>query len=79
MLFEARFYSSGWAFRFGLLQFRWTKQENYRGLSIEWIKASYIASGGLTWREFRLARRQQQQAAEAARAEAQAKAKKVTV
>lgn len=66
-MFEARFYSTGWAFRFWLLQFRWNAQENYRGFSIEWIKRSYFSSGGLTWKEFRATRRQQQEAAAAKR------------
>ena len=76
MIFEARFYRTGWAFRLGLLQLRWNEQENYRGLSLEWIKASDFSAGGLSWREFRLARRQQKVAAETARAEAEARAKK---
>jgi hypothetical protein len=73
MLFEARFFTTGWAFRIGLLQLRWNRQENYKALSLEWVKSAYELHGGLTWREFRLARKQQQDAALAARAEAEAK------
>jgi hypothetical protein len=64
VLFEARFYSTGWAFRLGLLQLRWNSQENYKGLSLEWVGRNYLNSGGLTWREFRITKRQQREAAE---------------
>lgn len=71
MLFEVRFYTTGWAIRIALLQFRWNKQDNYKGFSIEWVKSSYLSSGGLTWKEFRLAKRQQVEAAALARAAAE--------
>lgn len=58
MIAEARFYNRGWSFRLGLLQLRYNRQEMYRGLSVEWVKSSYLASGGMTWRQFRAARKQ---------------------
>jgi len=67
LLFETRFYSTGWAFRFGLLQFRWNTQKNYRAFSVEWIGPTYLNTPGLTWREFMIARKQQREARKAKR------------
>lgn len=72
-IFEARFYSTGWAFRVWLLQLRWNSQDNYKGLSIELVKHSYFSSGGITWREFKLIKKQQKELAEAKRKEYEAK------
>jgi hypothetical protein len=58
-IFEVRFYLTGWVIRVGVLLLKWNRQENYKALSVEWVTASYGLYGGMTWREFRLARKQQ--------------------
>ncbi len=61
-LCEARFYSTGWVLRIGTLALRWNHQKDYCALSIEWLKRSFRSYGGMTWREFRLARKQARKA-----------------
>lgn len=55
---EARFYKTGWSFRVGVFNLRYNKQQNYTELTLGRVKPGYLSSGGLTWREFRLARKQ---------------------
>lgn len=71
LLAEARFYSTGWAFRLGLVQLRYNSQDNYKGLSLEMISRNYVNSGGMTWREFRISRKEKAAAAALARLSAE--------
>jgi hypothetical protein len=71
--FEARYYSTGWAFRLGIFQIRWNRQENYVGLTFEKVGIAYFSAGGLSWREFQAQKRQIHQAALAARQAAETK------
>lgn len=73
MIFEIRFYSTGWAIRVGLLQLRYNQQLNYKGLSLEWLDHGYFNAGGMTWKEFKLARAQAKADALKAKQEGMAK------
>lgn len=64
MYIEMRFYSTGWSFRVGMMLLRWNRQQNYSGLAIEKVRVGYLTVGGMTWREFRLARLQAHEASE---------------
>lgn len=71
LLAEARFYSTGWAFRLGLVQLRYNSQENYKGLCLEVVGRNYANTKGMTWKEFRLSRKQVAEAAALARLSAE--------
>lgn len=73
-LAEIRFYDTGWIIRVGLLALRYTKQGNetndfayYRALSLEILGRSFQYAGGMTWKQFKLSRKQAREASQTAR------------
>lgn len=58
-LSEIRWYQNGWIVRLGPLCLRWNHQPGaYTSLSVERLNKDMRHIGGMTWREFRIARRQ---------------------
>lgn len=72
MISEIRFYRTGWVIRVAALLLRWNSQDNYKALSIEWLTKDFLTAGGMTYKEYKLARKQAKEAAQLKRKEQEA-------
>ena len=76
---DIRFYATGWTFRIGTIILRWNSQGAYTALSLEHLRSKYASVGGMTWREFRIHRKQERETSALARLEAEAARAKLEI